>query len=140
MKKSDEEKPQLTNEELEKLMGIKNKISSKVTPPLQKQKSNEKSLLKKNHIQKTENNDQDGHIKVTTISDKLKEQNNKLKEQNKNLKEQHKILKEHNNTVLYGTVTQIQKSTEIVLKIIEDSEKSSLLKDTQNADKNKGAI
>ena len=63
MKRNDEEKPQLTHEELEKLMGLqlKSKISSKTTPPLQKSK--EKSLLKKN-IQKTDKNDKDGHTKV----------------------------------------------------------------------------
>ena len=63
MKRNDEEKPQLTHEELEKLMGLqlKSKISSKTTPPLQKSKG--KSLLKQN-IQKTDKNDKDGHTKV----------------------------------------------------------------------------
>ena len=61
MKRNDEEKPQLTHEELEKLMGLNNKNSSKTTPPLQKSKG--KSLLKNNN-QKTDKNDQDGHIKV----------------------------------------------------------------------------
>ena len=61
MKRNNEEKPQLTNEELEKLMGLKSNNSSKTTAPLQKSKG--KSLLKKN-IQKTDKNDQDRHIKV----------------------------------------------------------------------------
>ena len=63
MKRNDEEKPQLTHEELEKLMGLQleSKISSKTTPPLQKSKG--KSLLKKN-IQKMDKNDKDGHMKV----------------------------------------------------------------------------
>ena len=42
-------------------MGLNSKNSSKTTPLVQK--SNGKSLLKKN-IQKTDKNDQDGHIKV----------------------------------------------------------------------------
>jgi hypothetical protein len=61
VKRNDEEKPQLTHEELEKLMGLNTKNSSKTATPLQKSKG--KSLLKKN-IQKTDKNDQDVHIKV----------------------------------------------------------------------------
>ena len=61
MKRNNEEKPQLTNEELEKLIGLTNKNTSKTTTPLQKSKG--KSLLK-NNIQKTDKNDQDGHMKV----------------------------------------------------------------------------
>ena len=65
VKRNDEEKPQLTHKELEKLMGLTSKNSSKTTPPLQKSKG--KSLLKKN-IQKTDKNDQDGHIKVPELT------------------------------------------------------------------------
>ena len=120
VKKNDEEKPQLTHEELEKLMGLQNKNSSKTTPPLQKQKTKGKSLLKKN-IQKMENNNQDGHRKVTTISDDK--------------------LKEHKNENSKGTPAQIQKPTEIPKKILEDYKKTPALNDDiQIAGKNKGTF
>ena len=79
VKRNDEEKPQLSHEELEKLMGLKSKTSLKTTTPLQKSKG--QSLLKKN-IQKTDKNDQDGHIKVpepTQISPDLNLEGDEIK-------------------------------------------------------------